>query len=73
MKVSRRASENAGKVEEEKLYSPEEAVALMKELATAKFTETAELHGNLNLDPKYNDQHEGRHLDFRQMAIDPPP
>jgi len=56
MKVSRRASENAGKVEEEKLYSPEEAVALMKELATAKFTETAELHGNLNLDPKYNDQ-----------------
>jgi len=31
-------------------------VKLMKSIATAKFVETAELHGNLNLDPKYNDQ-----------------
>jgi large subunit ribosomal protein L1 len=41
---------------EEREYQPGEAVALMKKLATAKFDETAELHGNLNLDPKYNDQ-----------------
>jgi len=41
---------------EDRLYAPGEAVALMKTLATAKFVETAELHGNLNLDPKYNDQ-----------------
>ena len=58
MKVaqSRRYGELATKVDKEKLYEPEEAVALVKTLATAKFTETIELHGNLNLDPKYNDQ-----------------
>jgi len=43
-------------VDREKLYEPEEAIALMKKTASAKFVETAELHGNLNLDPKYNDQ-----------------
>merc|ERR1719235_1496622 len=42
--------------DQEKLYEPAEAVALLKKCATAKFVETAELHGNLNLDPKYNDQ-----------------
>jgi len=56
MKVSRRTATLAAEVEAMKLYSPDEAVALMKKLATAKFAETAELHGNLNLDPKYNDQ-----------------
>jgi len=55
-KVSRRVAGLQEKVDEEKLYQPAEAVALMKELSTAKFIETAELHGNLNLDPKYNDQ-----------------
>merc|ERR1719311_1903358 len=53
--ASRRISELREQVED-RLYTPGEAVALMKKLATAKFTETAELHANLNLDPKYNDQ-----------------
>jgi len=41
---------------EDRFYTPADAVALMKKTATAKFIETAELHGNLNLDPKFNDQ-----------------
>ena len=42
MKVaqSRRYGDLATKVDKDKLYEPEEAVALVKELATAKFTET---------------------------------
>jgi large subunit ribosomal protein L1 len=53
--MGRRIAELEKEVEDRE-YQPAEAVALMKKLATAKFTETAELHGNLNLDPKYNDQ-----------------
>merc|ERR1712185_478624 len=53
--ASRRSLELKQQVED-RLYTPGEAVALMKKLATAKFIETAELHGYLNLDPKYNDQ-----------------
>ena len=54
--VSRRKAEVDKLVDAEKLYEPAEAVKLLKSMATAKFVETAELHGNLNLDPKYNDQ-----------------
>merc|ERR1719460_2148253 len=54
--ASRRKAELDKEVDADKIYEPAEAVALMKTLASAKFVETAELHGNLNLDPKYNDQ-----------------
>ena len=38
------------------MYSPSEGVNLLIETATAKFTESAEAHIALNIDPKYSDQ-----------------
>lgn len=46
----------AGKVDRNKSYSPEEAAALVKELATAKFDETIEMHVRLGIDPRKSDQ-----------------
>ena len=37
-------------------FSIDEAIKLLKTTATAKFTETAEAHISLNIDPKYSDQ-----------------
>jgi len=56
VKTSKRMTPLYEQVDPERVYTTKEAVALMKKTATAKFVETAELHGNLNLDPKYNDQ-----------------
>ncbi len=41
---------------EEKVYSPLEAIKLVKENANAKFDETIEAHARLGIDPKYTDQ-----------------
>jgi large subunit ribosomal protein L1 len=54
-KVSRRLQELHKKVEE-RAYEPLEALNLLKETATAKFTESAEAHIRLGIDPKYTDQ-----------------
>ncbi|ELS01939.1 ribosomal protein L1 [Xenococcus sp. PCC 7305] len=54
-KISRRMKELLAKVEE-KAYEPLAAVTLLKETATAKFDETAEVHIKLGIDPKYTDQ-----------------
>ena len=54
-KLSRRFKEAAAKVEA-KAYEPVEALQLLKETATAKFDETAEVHIRLGIDPKYTDQ-----------------
>lgn len=40
----------------EKSYDYEEAISLLKQTASAKFVETAEVHIVLRLDPKYADQ-----------------
>ncbi|MEM1240336.1 MAG: 50S ribosomal protein L1 [Cyanobacteria bacterium P01_H01_bin.26] len=54
-KVSRRLKELQAKVDD-KLYEPLEGLQLLKETATAKFTETVEAHIRLGIDPKYTDQ-----------------
>ncbi|HEY9620447.1 MAG TPA: 50S ribosomal protein L1 [Crinalium sp.] len=54
-KVSRRLQELQKKVED-RPYEPLEALALLKETATAKFPESAEAHIRLGIDPKYTDQ-----------------
>ncbi|MBZ4688697.1 MAG: large subunit ribosomal protein [Clostridia bacterium] len=43
-------------VDREKLYDPEEAVALAKKTATAKFDETVEVSVKLGVDPRHADQ-----------------
>ena len=55
-KLSRRHKENIEKTKN-KVYSDlNEAIKILKETATTKFTESVELHANLNIDPKYADQ-----------------
>jgi large subunit ribosomal protein L1 len=54
-KVSKRYTAAANKVED-RTYTPQEAVELVKANATAKFDETVEAHARLGIDPKYTDQ-----------------
>ncbi len=44
------------RVDRSQLYAPDQATALVKELATAKFDETIEAHFRLGIDPKKSDQ-----------------
>ncbi len=46
----------AQKVDNDKLYTPEEAIKLAKEVAPANFDETVELHVRLGIDPRHSDQ-----------------
>ncbi|AZI41687.1 50S ribosomal protein L1 [Deinococcus psychrotolerans] len=45
-----------GKVDRNKQYTISEAAELVKELATAKFDETVEVHFRLGIDPRKSDQ-----------------
>ena len=56
MKHSKRYREAAEKVEAGKLYGLREAVELFKQVATAKFNESIEVHVKLGIDPRHADQ-----------------
>ncbi len=53
---SRRYSSVAEKVDLKRLYDPTDAIDLLKEVSTAKFDETVELHLRTNVDPRHADQ-----------------
>lgn len=56
MKKAKKYSAAAEKVEAGRLYTPAEAANLVKELATAKFDETLEVHFRLGIDTRQADQ-----------------
>ncbi len=56
MKHGKRYKALAGKVDANKVYSLDEATAVVKTLASAKFDETVEVHARLGIDPKKSDQ-----------------
>jgi large subunit ribosomal protein L1 len=55
-KHGKRYEAAAAKVDPEKLYSADEAIALLKEISTANFDETLEVHARLGIDPRQADQ-----------------
>ena len=55
-KLSKKQKAMAGKVDREKFYAVDEAIGLVKSLATAKFDETVEVAMNLGVDPRHADQ-----------------
>ncbi len=55
-KVSKRVRAVREKLDRTKLYSLEDAVALLKEFSTVKFPETVDVAINLGIDPRKSDQ-----------------
>jgi large subunit ribosomal protein L1 len=54
--MGRRLQEQRTKVDRERLYSPREALELLKSIEGVKFDESVEAHVNLNVDPRRADQ-----------------
>ena len=55
-KHSKRYTAVAERVDPDRQYEPEEALGLIKDLASTKFDETVELHLRTNADPRHADQ-----------------
>lgn len=56
MQRGKKYLEAAKQVDKERAYTPQEAIALAKKIAPAKFDETVELHMRTGLDPRHADQ-----------------
>jgi large subunit ribosomal protein L1 len=55
-KLTKRQKMFAGKVDAEKLYGFDEALTLLRDIASTKFDETVEVAMNLGVDPRHADQ-----------------
>ena len=55
-KRGKKYQEAMKQIDRESLYDPEEALKLVKSLASRKFDETVELHVKLGVDPRHADQ-----------------
>ncbi len=55
-KHSKRYAAALAKVDRTQNYQPEQAIGLVKELASAKFDETVEVHLRMGVDPRHADQ-----------------
>jgi len=55
-KITKKQKSLAGKVEQGKNYGLEQAIAMIKQFATAKFTESVDMSINLGVDAKKSDQ-----------------
>jgi large subunit ribosomal protein L1 len=56
MQRGRKYHEAASQVDRDRTYSPDDAIALAKQTAPARFDETVELHMRTGLDPRHADQ-----------------
>ncbi len=54
--MGRRLLEQKARIDSDRLYSPREALELLKSLDGAKFDESVEVHVKLNVDPRKADQ-----------------
>ena len=54
--MAKRLLEQKARIDTERLYSPREALELLKDLEGAKFDESVEVHIRLNVDPRKADQ-----------------
>lgn len=54
--MSKRMDTSRGQIDKKKIYTLEEAVALIKATSNVKFDASVELHANLGIDPRKSDQ-----------------
>ena len=54
-KLTKKQKALEGKVDAQKLHGVDEAIKLVRELATAKFDETLDIAMNLGVDPRHAD------------------